>query len=188
MFLSYLLSVLTNIKQPYIQMYEPIIKDEIKMEETEYKYSDMIVNFIKSKEGYSSKAYICAGGKLTIGWGSTFTDKGVPIKNTDIINKDEAENYLNYELNIINQELNKLELNLNQNQHDALISFIYNVGIPAFKRSTMLKLLKQRKYKEASDEFIKWDKITRKGKKISLPGLTKRRQEERKIFNNELKL
>ncbi len=67
---------------------------------------------------------------------------------------------------------------LNDNQQAALISFIYNVGPGAFKKSSLLKKLNQSDYKGAAEVFLKYDKV--KGE--VWPGLTKRRQAERQLF------
>lgn len=67
---------------------------------------------------------------------------------------------------------------LNQNQFDALVSFEYNIGYNAFKTSTLLKLLNQKKYKEAAEQFLVWNKG---GGKI-LAGLVRRREKEKALF------
>jgi lysozyme len=67
---------------------------------------------------------------------------------------------------------------LNQNQWDALVSFVYNVGAGNFISSTMLKLLNQGDYKGAAGEFPKW--VHTNGQ-IN-PGLVRRRAAERALF------
>ena len=67
---------------------------------------------------------------------------------------------------------------LNQNQFDALVSFTYNVGIQAFKDSTLLRLLNKKNYRGAAQQFERWVKA---GKK-TLPGLVSRRKEEKELF------
>lgn len=140
------------------------------------------INFIKRKEGLYLTAYICPGGRTTIGWGSTFYENGKPIRLGDRISVERAEVLLNHELKLIQVALNSYNLELNQNQYDALISFIFNVGISSFRRSTLLKHLQLKDYDSASKEFIKWNKVVRRGKKVPLKGLTIRRQEETNIF------
>ena len=70
---------------------------------------------------------------------------------------------------------------LTQNQFDALVSFVYNVGSGNFSSSTLLVKLNQGKYLEAANEFLKWNRAG--GKPLS--GLTRRRAAERELFLKE---
>ena len=67
---------------------------------------------------------------------------------------------------------------LTDNQFAALVSFAYNCGVTNLKNSTLLKKLRLKDYFGASEEFFKWNKAQGK----ELPGLTKRREAERKLF------
>lgn len=67
---------------------------------------------------------------------------------------------------------------INQRMFDALVSFTYNVGVKALNDSTLLKLLNQRDYRGAADQFKRWN---RAGGKVS-NGLTKRRAAEEALF------
>jgi lysozyme len=67
---------------------------------------------------------------------------------------------------------------LRQNQFDALVSFSYNVGLPAFRSSTLLKKLNRDDYDGAAIEFHKWVKS---GGKV-LKGLVRRRASEALLF------
>ena len=62
----------------------------------------------------------------------------------------------------------------------ALTSFAFNVGIGAFCGSTLVKRLNDND-PNACNELLKWDKATKAGVKITLPGLTRRRIEERAL-------
>ena len=73
---------------------------------------------------------------------------------------------------------NKVSVPLTQNEYDALLSLMYNIGEPRFLTSTLLKLLNQNKKDLAAKEFLKWNKV--KGKVSS--GLSKRRMSEMAIF------
>ena len=59
---------------------------------------------------------------------------------------------------------------INQNQFDALVSFAFNVGVEAFKGTTLLRLLNRKHYISAAEQFLRW---TRGGGKV-LPGLVTR--------------
>ncbi len=80
----------------------------------------------------------------------------------------------------LQNSLGLVYVNLNANQIDALISFVYNLGIGNFNKSTLKKLIVQGKLVEAADELLRWNKA---GKKV-LAGLTARREEERALFLN----
>ena len=101
------------------------------------KTSNNGIELIKRHEGLRLNAYKCTSGKLTIGYGHT---KGVKIGQT--ITKEEAERLLREDLIVAENEINRHNLNLNQNQFDALVSFVFNVGIGNFQTSTLLKKIK----------------------------------------------
>lgn len=71
-----------------------------------------------------------------------------------------------------------VKVTLNQNQYDALVSLVYNIGGANFKASKLLQKLNQGDYKGAAEEFLKWNKS---GGKV-MDGLTKRRRLERDLF------
>jgi lysozyme len=65
-----------------------------------------------------------------------------------------------------------------QNQYDALVSLAFNIGVGAFSRSTLLRLLNAGKHTEAADQFLRWNKAGGK----ELKGLTTRRKDERALY------
>ena len=67
---------------------------------------------------------------------------------------------------------------LTQNQFDALVSFVYNLGLGCLQRSTLRKKLNRGDYQGAADELLKYNKAAGK----VLRGLTRRRQAERALF------
>lgn len=86
---------------------------------------------------------------------------------------------LDEDLISIERFLNSLKLNINQNQFDALVSFIYNVGIGNFLKSTLLQKIKtDPNDKTIEQEFMKY----RFANKIELTGLIRRRKEEVKLY------
>lgn len=133
-------------------------------------------DLIKQFEGCHLKAYKCPAGVWTIGWGTT----GPGIQEGLVISQHTADVMLKAHIQDIALDLTDLlrPKSLKQHQFDALISFIYNVGIGAFKKSTMLVLIKRDKMAEAALEFDKW---TKSGGKV-LPGLVKRRKAEKTLF------
>ncbi len=67
---------------------------------------------------------------------------------------------------------------LTDNQFSAIISLVYNIGIEAFKNSTLLKKLNEFNFSGASDQFLVWNKSAG----VVLNGLIRRRKEERRLF------
>ncbi len=141
-------------------------------------------------EGFSPTPYADVGGVPTIGYGSTKN-----VKNTDRIDEKGARRRLISEIvDEYHPGLNNcIRVPLNQNEYDAYISLSYNIGIGAFCRSTLVKLLNQEKYEEACEQILEFNKVKVKVKeivdgkevtvikKIPIKGLTNRRQAEHKL-------
>lgn len=141
--------------------------------------SERGLELIASFEGYSSQAYYCPAGVLTIGFGHTGTNAhGEPLQETDTVTREQAMELLYQDLAMAEATVNEQDLELTQDQFDALVSFVYNVGSSAFEQSTMLKLLKAGDYDGAAAQFARWNKI--KGKVSA--GLTARRSVEQELF------
>ena len=116
-----------------------------------------------------------------IGYGSTWNyanDRWV--KKGDRITKQQAEQWLQFEIDEKNQLISEVvKKPINNNQRLALVSFSYNVGSTAFKGSTLLELLNEGKPKQVvADQFLNW--VYAEGRK--LPGLVNRRNAERLLF------
>ena len=125
-------------------------------------------------EGLRLKAYQCPGGVWTIGYGHT-----AGVKPGMVITEAQAEEYLKADLIAFERYLNGLGLALNQNQFDALISFIYNVGTGNFSNSTLLRKVRANPQENSiMDEFLRW--VYSKGR--VLPGLQRRRLAEMKLY------
>ena len=142
------------------------------------KTSPKGIALIKEFEGLRLKAYLCPGGVWTIGYGHT-----AGVKPGMVISEAQAEEYLKANLISFERYLNGLGLALNQNQFDALISLIYNIGIGNFQKSTLLRKARiNANDNSIMDEFLRW--VYSKGR--VLPGLQRRRLREMKLyFSNE---
>jgi lysozyme len=143
--------------------------------------SKKAVDLIKLFEGFSSKSYLCPASVYTIGYGSTMWNDGKKVKSGETITLQGAENLLLWELQQKSFVLNGLDLN--QNQVDAVISFVYNVGASAFGKSTLKKKIKANPNDPTiKDEFMKWNKARVGGKMTELRGLTRRREAESNLY------
>jgi lysozyme len=71
-----------------------------------------------------------------------------------------------------------VKVNLNQNQFDALASFVYNIGETAFIKSTMLTLIHQNSLTLVASQFDRW--VFDNGKRMQ--GLVNRRLKEKELF------
>lgn len=140
--------------------------------------SEAGIQLIKKFEGCSLKAYKCPAGIWTIGYGHT-----LKVNEGQTITKKQAEDLLKQDLRSFELTVNNLvNVPLNQNQFDALVSFCYNLGAGNLKSSTLLKLLNKEDYIAAAEQFDRW--VYAGGKKLS--GLVKRRAAEKKLFQKSI--
>ena len=131
-------------------------------------------DIIKEFEGFVPDVYTDPTGTRTIGYGHT----GRHVAR-ETISQEEAEEILEEDVQTVLHALSELiEVPLKQNQLDAVISLVYNIGQGAFARSTLLRLLNMSNFEAAAREFPKW----RLSKGIPLPGLKRRRAAERLLF------
>jgi lysozyme len=146
------------------------------------KISQTGIDLIKSFEGLKLNAYKCPAGIVTIGYGSTFYADKSPIKMGDKLkDKIAAEELLKVTIITFESTINGLFYNitLTQNQFDALVSFVFNIGPNAFAASTLLKKAKVNTNDKTIElEFNRWVK----GGGVKLPGLVKRRKAESKLY------
>ncbi|MDG3555621.1 lysozyme [Acinetobacter bereziniae] len=138
---------------------------------------------IREFEGFRSDAYLDTGGVLTIGFGTIKYPNGTSVQKGDVCTKTQAEEWLKNDCKWVDACLDKnVKVNLNQNQFDALASFVYNIGETAFVKSTMLTLINQNSLTSAASQFDRW--VFDNGKRIQ--GLVNRRTKERKLFEKAL--
>jgi GH24 family phage-related lysozyme (muramidase) len=120
------------------------------------------------------KAYRCPANVCTIYAGLT---KG--IKDGMIISEAEGEKMLRRELVGYEDAVERLvTIDLTQPMFDALVLLVFNIGIGAFEKSTLLKVLNQGKLDQVPAQFMRWNK----GGGRVLPGLVRRRQAEAALF------
>lgn len=138
------------------------------------KTSQKGIELIKSFEGLKLTAYRCPSGVLTIGYGHT---KNVTPNMK--ITPAEADRQLREDLTEAEAAVNRENLPVNQNQFDALVSLVYNIGAGAFRGSTLLKMIRVNPQSiNIRTEFQKWNKA----KGSTLPGLALRRKAETNLY------
>lgn len=135
---------------------------------------------VKQIESFEAKAYWDKFGKVwTIGYGRTGG-----VHDGDTTDREYEEAWLHWELTRIGREIEKMvTVSMVQNQFEALASFVYNVGLGAFRRSTMLKRINASDDR-AHEEFDRW--VHAKGQVKPVQGLVNRRKRERAWFTEHL--
>lgn len=140
------------------------------------RVGDAGFNLIRDFEGLRVEAYKCPAGVWTIGYGHTGPDvyKGLRITPERACR-------------LLEQDLEKFETGVaealggaptTQNQFDALVSFAFNCGLGAFRKSAVLRLHRAGRYKLAAAALLLWVK----GGGRTLPGLLRRRNAERRLY------
>ena len=138
------------------------------------------LDFIADVEGNKLHSYLDTGGVWTIGVGHT-SDKWFQVKEGQQITYDKSIQLLKIDVEEAEDAIIELvKVPLTQNQFDALVSFVFNIGAGAFANSTMLRKLNEKDYEGAAAQFPRWNKDN--GKVIN--GLTKRRLLEQFVFNS----
>lgn len=132
------------------------------------------IDLIKQFEGFRSEAYLCAGGKWTVGYGST---EGV--QPGMIITEAEAEARLKHDLQTAEHAVSRLVTrSLTQHQFDALASFTFNLGSGALQRSTLRQKVNRMEDDAVPQEFCRW--VYSGGRKLR--GLIRRREAEAVLY------
>lgn len=138
---------------------------------------EMIMKF----EGFRSKPYLCSAKVPTIGYGSTYYQDGAKVTMAD---KSISEPYAYKLFTIIADEFSEkvarlIKSEVNQNQFNSLVSLAYNIGIVAFRNSSLLKMINENPNNPLIQyKFLAWNKATINGVKKEIEGLTKRRKLE----------
>lgn len=137
----------------------------------------------------------CPAGIWTIGYGHALrtadgsrflnrsSDKAEAYRQAGTLTEEQAEKLLQEDLALFERVVDSVVLvPINENQRGALVSLTFNIGKTALKNSTLLQFLNNRRYIEASKQFLRWNKS--KGK--VLKGLINRRKAEYDLFNSAI--
>ncbi len=142
-------------------------------------------------EGIKNNEYKDAAGLPTIGVGHLLTKEElasgqIKINDTPVdFHNGLADQQV---MDLLAQDLIRFEdvvnstvtATLTENQFDALVSFSFNVGTNAFKKSTLLRVLNEGQYQEVPNQLRRWVKAGGK----TIQGLVNRRENEIELWNS----
>jgi lysozyme len=129
-------------------------------------------------EGVKYKPYKDSGGKWTVGCGHLIVPGDGCSKN-EIIGPERVETLLKADVQEAVDCVNKcVTTELTQNQFDALVIFVFNIGISAFRISTLLQKLNAGDIDGASKQFARWNRVGGHPN----AGLDNRRAAEKELF------
>lgn len=115
------------------------------------------LNVLTEREGCVLRAYKDSRGILTIGVGHTAA-AGLPHPVEGMaITEGEAEQILHRDLAPIIAALNALGVEMAQCEFDALASLTFNIGLPAFERSTVRRMLVAGNFNAAGRAILMWN-------------------------------
>ena len=164
---------------------------------------------IKASEKLTLRAYLCPAKKLTIGFGHVILASDFYLfkafnrerlqatkeqcekqgKLTSdatsglFINPEQAEMLFKKDTQqVVEAVISLTPVELSQNQLDAVVSLVFNIGQANYAKSTLRTLLKAHDFNGAANEFERWIYGTVNGKKTKLNGLVTRRAAERALF------
>ncbi len=156
------------------------------------KVSKAAIDMIKHHEGVRTRPYRCPALLWTVGVGHVIEPTHTAVKYEErrhlpipagwdrTLTMDEVDG-------ILSQDLRRFERGVvrlcpaaagNQGIFDSLVSFAFNVGLGNLQRSSLRMKTNRGDFEEAAEEFLKW---TKAGGRV-LPGLVKRRNDERALY------
>lgn len=152
---------------------------------SKHKAKNIICNKQDIANNITIYPYKCSANRLTIGWGHVIQDdktklsKGITCKKADKIFEEDITIFSKNLYQTCQQD----NVELNENQFSALVSFCFNCGNTAYSNSTLRKVVKKNKnnFKEIEKQFLRWCKIGN----IENLGLLNRRKDEFKLYSTE---
>ena len=150
------------------------------------KISQEGLSLIKKFEGCPIEnghavSYKCAAGVWTIGYGSTKYE-GKPVHGGMCITTQEAEDLLIHEMEEYEGYINDMvKTDLKQNEFDALVAWVFNLGPSNFNSSTLLQKINNKDWEDVPNQIKRWNKA---GGKV-LQGLIRRREAEALLFEGK---
>lgn len=132
------------------------------------------LDLIKSRESCSLKAYLCPAKVWTIGWGHTGPEVHEGLEWT----QDECDRTFEAEILQYDAYVQKICPSAGAEEHSAMVSLCYNIGMTAFSKSSVARLHNAGKTAEAAQAFALWNK----GGGRVLQGLVLRRAAEAQLY------
>ncbi len=160
------------------------------------KVSPAAIEMIKHHEGVRTKPYRCPALLWTVGVGHVIDPAHAAVKYEERRNLpipagwDRVLTVAEVD-SILAQDLGRFERGVvrlcpaavgRQGIFDSLVSFAFNVGLGNLQRSSLRMKTNRGDFEEAAEEFLKW---TKAGGRV-LPGLVKRRRDERSLYLSSL--
>lgn len=148
-------------------------------------------------EGVRGEVYRDSSGIPTVGVGHVLTQSErssgkIYLTNGDVVDFRSGMNHAEI-MNLMLDDVSRFEdaversvkVSLEQYQFDALVSFAFNIGEPAFEKSTLLKLLNKGAYEQVPAQIRRWNKTTIGGRKVVVKGLENRRDAEVSMWEGQ---
>ena len=156
------------------------------------KVSPRCIEMIKCHEGVRNRPYLCPAKLFTVGVGHVLYPEQANIPVSDRIQfklrPEDARIWSDAEVDdLLAKDLARFERGVarlcpntigNQGRFDSLVSFSFNVGLGNLQRSSLRMKNNRGDFEKAAEEFMKW---TKGGGRV-LPGLVKRRMDERALY------
>lgn len=111
------------------------------------------IDALETREGVRTKAYKDTKGIWTIGVGHT----GPEVFSGLVWTLDKVSEVFAVDVQWAEDAVNAVKAPLTQNQFDALVSFVFNIGATAFNKSTMKRMLNTGNYEGAALQFDRWN-------------------------------
>ena len=172
----------------FIKMKKSAIPKPTKDYNPESLSFDEIYNWLRLQEGPPSYSAVKDGKKkdgtqlYSIGLGHQIQPNESDLM-TALLNDEQVLQIFKKDIEGIRSSMNKvIKVPINKNQQLALLSLRYNIGGPAFDKSTLLRRLNERNYSDAAMRFAEW----RLSEGKINQGLVNRRERERELFNKPI--
>jgi lysozyme len=142
-----------------------------------FSYSVAGLAMTKQLEGLQLTAYQDQAGRWTIGYGHAGPDVHAGLT----ITQAQAEQLLERDLAAAVACVNRaVTSGINQNQFDALVDFVFNLGCGSLLSSTLLRQVNAGDFTAAAQQFLLWDHAGG----LVVPGLLERRRAELQLFQS----
>ena len=148
--------------------------------------SQNCLRLIDAFEANKLVAYRCPAGVWTIGRGHTSAAGAPHVYPGMAITAAQSDAIFAADVAQFSEQVEALGFDLTQNQFDALVSFAYNVGIGALRKSSVARLLRKGDAAGAANALLAWNRATVNGQRVAVAGLARRRRAEKALFEGDV--